>query len=100
MFKSAAFALITLIASTSVASAQSPLPTPAAAPMCGDRGAVVDLLKQQFGEEQEEIRLHSDQALMELFASEKGTWSILVTSPAGTSCIVAAGKGLSSLARI
>lgn len=98
MSKSAALAIAALIATSSFVAAQSA--SPVAAPMCGERGNVVDLLKQQFGEEQEDVRLQNDQALMELFASEKGTWSILMTSPSGTSCIVAAGKGLSTMAKI
>ncbi len=67
--------------------------------MCGPRSVVVGLLKQQFGEEQEDVALHSEQSAVELFASEKGTWSIVLSSPYGTSCVVAAGKGLVSQAK-
>jgi len=98
MIRSVLIASAALFALVSTAAANSP--TPASGPMCGDRGAVVALLKQQYSEVQEETNLQSDQALMELFASERGTWSILMTSPAGTTCIVATGKGLHTLARV
>ncbi len=81
------------------------VPTMAEAPaqlighMCGERATLVGHLKQQFGEEQEDAKLQSDKELLELFASEKGTWSILLSSPNGTSCIVAAGKGLVTQAK-
>jgi hypothetical protein len=97
MLKSALFAISALVALTSTASAQQS--TPVAGPMCGERGALVGLLRSQYGEEQEDVSLQNDQALVELFASEKGTWSILLSSPNGTSCVVAAGKGLHHQAR-
>jgi hypothetical protein len=97
MLKSLLMTLAASIALATSASAQSP--TPAGGVMCGERAVVVGLLKQQYGEEQEDASLQSDQALVELFASERGTWSILLSSPNGTSCIVAAGNGLVMQAR-
>lgn len=98
MSKSILIALATLIGAATSAAAQTP--TPAAGPMCAERGTVVSFLKQQYGETQEDSRLQSDQALIELFASEKGTWSILLSRPNGTSCVVAAGKDLAQQAGI
>lgn len=90
-----AFTLAALAAPTR---ADTP-PTTIAGGMCGERAALVGLLKQQFGEEQEDAKLQSERELVELFASEKGTWSILLSSPNGTSCVVAAGKGLVTQAK-
>lgn len=97
MLRKILLSALTLSMLTAPAFAQSP--TPVAGGMCGERGALVGLLKQQFGEEQEDAKLQSEQALVELFASEKGTWSILLSSPNGMSCVVAAGKGLVTQAK-
>jgi hypothetical protein len=96
MFRKAILAIGSLIALASSASAQSPVPASA---MCGERSAIIEQLKHQFGEEQEDVSLQSDQALVELFASERGTWSILLSAPSGVSCVVAAGKGLVTQAK-
>ena len=34
-----------------------------------------------------------DQTLMELYASDSGTWTLVITGVNGQSCIVAAGEG-------
>ena len=70
MFRKTLVTLTALIALSTAAAAQSP--TPAAGPMCGDRGALVSLLKQQFAEEQEEVSLQSDQALVEAIEEHVG----------------------------
>jgi hypothetical protein len=37
--------------------------------------------------------MHEDQAVIEVYSSEEtGTWTILVTRPDGTSCLLAAGQ--------
>src|SRR5690606_41629380 len=46
-----------------------------------------------FNERQKAVGLLGEQAVMEVFASEQGTWTILTTDTNGTSCIVAAGDG-------
>ena len=91
--------LIAVMLAAFAAPAHAEIQTSLAGSMCGERGALVGLLKQQFGEEQEDAALQSEQTLVELFASEKGTWSILVSSPNGNSCVVAAGKGLVTQAK-
>ena len=35
--------------------------------------------------------LSTDGGLIEIYSSEKGTWTILVTRPSGITCLVAAG---------
>lgn len=100
MFKSLVISCLASLALTGAASAQAATPAgTAAAPVCGPRAALVILLKQQFGELQEDAALQSDQTLIELFASERGTWSIVLSAPNGTSCIVSAGNGLLAQAR-
>lgn len=76
------------------------LPHPAAAggPQCGPREALVAILADRHGETRRAIGLAQD-AVMELFASEEtGTWTIAVTAPDGSMCLVAAGEGYQAIA--
>ena len=93
-----------LLAASPIASATSPEPTlPAAASanmldlsMCGERGAVVDELKQQFNENPMAVGQVDGNAVVEILVSESGSWTILATGTDGTSCIVSAGEGFES----
>lgn len=59
---------------------------------CAPRNELVGQLGQQFRENQKAVGTLGDKAIMELFVSQSGTWTILATDTAGTSCIIAAGK--------
>ena len=58
---------------------------------CGPHETVASALAQQFQEKREAIGLTSTGMLMEVFASQFGTWTILLTSPGGVACVVAEG---------
>lgn len=83
-----------IIAAIAVAAAGTVLPLPAAgqAP-CGDRDGFVAGLERQFGEHRSIEAVTSAGALMEVFVSGSGSWTILVTLPGGPSCLVASGTG-------
>ncbi len=75
-----------LVAALTPAAAQQPR-------MCDARDQVVEHLAERYGETLQSMGLHSGNGLLEVYASEEtGTWTILVTSPGGTSCVVAAGE--------
>jgi hypothetical protein len=59
---------------------------------CAPRNELVGQLGQQFRENQKAVGTLGDKAIMEVFVSQSGTWTILATDTAGTSCIIAAGK--------
>ncbi len=60
---------------------------------CGDRQAIVDQLTNKYGESRQNVGLNGNNSLVEVFVSAAtGTWTILVTMPTGTSCLVAAGQ--------
>jgi len=59
---------------------------------CGKRADVLTQLAQQFGEVPGAIALTDQGSLLEVLVSPAGSWTILVTAPAGPSCIVATGK--------
>ena len=59
---------------------------------CGPRAAVIDHLNSQFSETRQSMGLGSNNAVIEVFASdETGSWSITVTQPNGVTCLVASG---------
>ncbi|QDZ01793.1 hypothetical protein FQ775_16210 [Nitratireductor mangrovi] len=61
--------------------------------MCGERAMLAAELERQFGELQVATGLVDRSAIMEIFVSHSGTWTILATGTDGASCVVAAGDG-------
>ncbi len=70
-------------AGVSTASAQSA--------MCTTHEKMTGALGDKFGEKRRAIGLVSNSGLMEVYVSEKGTWTVILTNPAKMACIVAAG---------
>ena len=60
---------------------------------CASRTEIVDQLAQRFKEASEANGITHDGMLLEVFVSETRSWTILVTSPKGVSCIAATGEG-------
>ncbi|MBL4751347.1 MAG: hypothetical protein JKX71_12335 [Amylibacter sp.] len=59
---------------------------------CAQRAEMVEKLKIRFGESRQSIGLTPGGQALELFADlENGTWTILLTLPNGTSCMMASG---------
>ncbi len=74
------------------------LSTPARAQMmCASHDFVTDHLAKKYGEASTAFGITNMGALVEILVSDDNdgpnTWTIIVTSPQGTSCIVAAGEG-------
>lgn len=66
---------------------------------CAPRAVVVDRLASQFGESRQSMGLGSNNQVVEIFAStETGSWTIVVSTAAGMSCVVAAGQAFVALA--
>ena len=65
-----------------------------AEPQCNTRESVLRQLAEKYGEAPVAIGVTHNGALMEVIAQPGGrTWSIVITSPQGMSCLVAAGEG-------
>lgn len=79
-FSAAALCCILMV---SGASAQAP---------CGPRDLIVSQLKQKYKEEPVATGLINTTVLMEVYASEAGTWTVTTTDTHGTMCIVLAGQ--------
>ena len=80
--------LIWLGAYTGLAHAQT-VQTPA---VCGKRGVIAQKLHQEYAEAPIGAGLASSGYLVEIFASSGGTWTIVITQPGGTACLVASGS--------
>ncbi len=59
---------------------------------CAPHNEVVKVLNAKYQESQRGIGLINEKALMEVFISAKGTWTMVVTNETGMSCIMAAGE--------
>ena len=59
---------------------------------CGPHSRIVQVLAGKFGEAPKAIGTVSRDHVMEVYISQAGSWTILVTSADGTSCILASGS--------
>jgi hypothetical protein len=64
----------------------------AAGQTCAPRDTIIDQIGKRYGEGQEGIGLTPAGTLVEVFVSDKGTWTILLSTPQGNSCIAAVGE--------
>lgn len=63
------------------------------APQCDSRKAVTALLADRYHETRRALGIAGESAVMEIFAAEAtGTWSITMTLPDGTMCLMASGS--------
>ncbi len=60
--------------------------------MCGKRGDVVKYLEKGYDEEPVSIGLAESGSVVEVFASEAGSFTIIVTRTDGVSCLLTAGN--------
>lgn len=80
----------------------SALPTVASAQIqmlmdCGDRNKGITELKNRFAEEPVAMGLSSGGEVIEVFKSDTGTFSIIVTRPDGISCLLLSGENWEQL---
>jgi len=60
---------------------------------CGKRATIVGKLAKTWGERQTGFGLEkSEMGVLELFTSSQGSWTVLVSTPNGTSCVLGTGK--------
>ena len=65
---------------------------------CHDAGEIHKPQSRKYAEAPVAFGLQTNGNLLQIYASkDTGTWTVISTSPAGTSCIVAAGKSWESL---
>lgn len=66
---------------------------------CADHAVISTRLAEGWGESRQSIGLGADGAVVETYASlETGTWTIVVTTPGGPTCLVASGDAFEAVA--
>ncbi len=68
--------------------------------MCGERDRLVGELEQHFNETVTAIGVVDERAVVEVFVSDSGSWTIVATGTDGLSCILSAGEGWESTTMI
>ena len=83
----------TVILSTLILTIGLVLSAPAALaqPVCGSHQSISDSLKKSYTEAPVPMGLTASGGIIEVFASQEGTWTIVITQPNGTSCLIAVG---------
>jgi len=69
-------------------------PHPAASQMmrsCAGRSKIVNFLDSNFAEKLKAVGLIDQNAILEVYAAESGTWALVVTDVHGISCVVLFG---------
>ena len=64
---------------------------------CGERQPILDALAQKYAEHRRAFGVMGQTGLVELYVSKTGTWTVIVSSPGGRACIVAAGHSWEQL---
>ena len=60
---------------------------------CGSRDALLGALAERYQERPVSRGVTGSGALLEVLAGPSGSWSILVTTPGGPTCLVSSGEG-------
>ena len=82
---SGSIAILVTLCSAGIATAQ---------PQCDQRDSVLQVLEQKYKEAPIALGVTHNGGLVEVLSTGNGTtWSIIVTTPEGMSCLVAAGEG-------
>ncbi|WP_243368743.1 hypothetical protein [Microvirga solisilvae] len=67
---------------------------------CGPREQLVKVLADQYKEDPVGIGLAQPGQVLEVFASQGGSWSMVMTMPDGKACLIAAGDNWEMVTKI
>lgn len=73
------------------------LPAEAQVRVCKPHDVMAERLEKMFREKPRASGLVGSRAFVELYVSETGSWTMIVTGTNGLSCILAAGEGWETL---
>ena len=59
---------------------------------CGERASIVEGLARDFKEQPAAVGVVNQDAVIEVFVSTNGTWTIIATGVDGKSCLISAGE--------
>lgn len=84
--------IITLFTSTLIGMAFHVPMVEAATAKCGDRTKIIEILKKNYKEVPVALGIsQKNTEAFEIFASEEGSWTVMMTRTNGQTCIMAAG---------
>ena len=83
------FSLALAVAGAAVSAHSEPA---AAASRCAPHDDIVKVLNKKYQETRHALAVVSATAVMEIFLSPEGTWTMLVTNTQGIACITASGE--------
>ena len=63
-----------------------------AAPQCSSHDKIVNALGSKYKETRRVMGVVNSKAVMEIFMSPQGTWTMVITDTSGLSCITASGE--------
>ena len=67
-------------------------PAALAQPVCGAHNTVSDNLKNAYAEAPVSMGVTTGGGIIEIFASDEGSWTMVITQPNGVSCLIAVGQ--------
>ncbi|MTI03810.1 hypothetical protein E1297_48165 [Roseibium sp. RKSG952] len=73
--------------------------SPIAEVICEPTGRMHEKLSRQFGSQQTASGIRGPEQIMEVWTSERGDWTLVMTYATGTSCIVAMGENWNTHAK-
>lgn len=69
--------------------------------VCAEREALMTSLSREYSEAPNAVGLANNGSVVELLTSRDGrTWTLLMTRPDGTSCVVAAGEAWDQMPQV
>jgi hypothetical protein len=71
-------------------------PASSAENVCGKRDDIVSRLENGYQEFNSAMGMSTNGGLVELYTSDNGTWTLMLTQPDGVSCLIAAGENWES----
>ena len=82
----------------SIALGIATVPAKAAGLRCAPRDVAVQHLTTTYDERRRSVGLAANGTLVETYASDGGSWTILTTRPDGISCMIASGRWFEAVA--
>ena len=65
--------------------------------VCGDRENIVPSLIDDYDESRVSIGLSAEGSIFEIFASDTGSWTLIVTQPSGITCLIGTGTNFETI---
>jgi len=75
-------------------------PTALAQSVCSSHKTVTDNLRKAYAETPVSMGVTVGGAVVEVYASSEGTWTLMITQPNGVTCLIAAGKDWETLPKL